>query len=165
MKKDAETALLNWETLSEKNADYFSIEHAGEGFVFQPIGEVECTGTTEQHTAYQFTDRSPVNGMNYYRLRQFDIDGQWNYSTIAAINFSSDLLSAVYRKELQQLIFSRTLPEESTVVIYSSNGQTIHAETIGENQQVIQCQLPSGILLVKVTNNNGQTELLRLFVE
>lgn len=161
----AENVVLDWETLSEKNAAYFSIEHAGEDFQFQSIGTVECAGTTDQHSFYQFTDRSPANGMNYYRLRQYDLDGQWNYSTIAAVDFNSNTLSAAYRRELQQLVFSQPLPAESTVTIYSGSGQLVHSAITGEQQQVVNCQLPVGILLVKVGNDNGQTQFLRVFVQ
>lgn len=156
---------LNWETLSEKNADYFAIEHAGEDFQFQTIGIVECTGTTDQLSHYQFTHRSPINGMNYYRLRQVDTDGTWNYSTIAAINFRSDVLSASYFRETQQLVFSQSFETGSTIEVYTAGGQLIHRSVPEENQQVINCQLSSGILMVKVSEDSGNVQFLKVFVE
>lgn len=163
--KAKESVELNWETLSEINADYFAIEQAGENLQFQQIGTVECIGNTEQRSLYQFTDRSPKNGMNYYRLRQFDTDGKWNYSTIAAINFRSDLLSAAYFSEAQQLVFSQTFDTESTAEVYAGNGQLIVNTTLEENQQMIPCQLSTGIHLVKVIDQKGNVQLLRFFAE
>ncbi len=66
---------LAWSTASELNNDYFEVQRSGDGETFQPIGVVQGNGTTTDISHYAFVDRSPGQGVNYYRLRQVDHDG------------------------------------------------------------------------------------------
>jgi hypothetical protein len=73
---------ISWATASEKNNDYFSIERSSDGIVFDEIGTVAGMGNSTSLTEYKFTDKYPIQGMNYYRLRQVDFDGVFSYSGI-----------------------------------------------------------------------------------
>lgn len=81
-----ELVTLKWQTLSEKNNDRFSIEHSIEGEVFNRIGEIDGAGTTTEIQNYTFTHHTPSAGVNYYRLKQVDFDGTFEYSKVVAIN-------------------------------------------------------------------------------
>lgn len=73
---------LAWTTASELNNNYFQIEHSRNGIDFQAIGKMKGNGTTSETVAYQFLHRNPVAGTNYYRLKQMDFDGAFEYSNI-----------------------------------------------------------------------------------
>jgi hypothetical protein len=85
--KSGKEVALNWETASELNNDYFIIERATDETGFTEIGRVDGNGTSTQLHAYAFTDQDPVEGNNYYRLRQTDFNGMFEYSNSVAINF------------------------------------------------------------------------------
>ena len=53
------------------------------------IGQVAGRGTVASQQAYQFTDDNPVQGLNFYRLKQVDIDGNFTYSNIVSLNFEN----------------------------------------------------------------------------
>ncbi len=72
--------LLIWETASEINNDYFTIERSAGGFDFEGIGIVDGSGTTSEYMKYSFRDLNPINGFSYYRLKQTDFDGTSSYS-------------------------------------------------------------------------------------
>lgn len=80
--------LLKWETSSEENNDYFEIERSIDGLTFESIGKVTGNGTTAITNNYAFLDQFPSRGTNYYRLRQVDFDGRYEYSDIRLVNFS-----------------------------------------------------------------------------
>lgn len=80
-----QAAYLEWETLTESNNDYFSIEHSTDGKNFSAIGRVEGNGTTYVPQAYSYLDREARPGINYYRLRQVDYDGQYEYSEMKTV--------------------------------------------------------------------------------
>ena len=80
--------LLKWETSSEENNDYFEIERSIDGLTFESIGKVTGNGTTAIKNNYAFLDQFPSGGTNYYRLRQVDFDGRYEYSDIRLVNFS-----------------------------------------------------------------------------
>ncbi len=71
---------LHWVTASEKDNFGFDIERSMNGIHWTVLGFVPGNGTTTIRHDYSFTDASPLPGVNYYRLRQQDTDGQFEYS-------------------------------------------------------------------------------------
>ncbi len=78
---------LEWITSTELNNSHFDIERSIDGINFTKIGIVQGAGNSSLQINYAFTDISPVAGTNYYRLKQWDLDGQSHYSNI--ISFSN----------------------------------------------------------------------------
>jgi hypothetical protein len=87
--KQNNTALLQWNTAGEYNSQSFSIEHTSDGSNFTSIGTVAAARNSNTDKSYNFTDVSPANGNNYYRLKQVDVDGNFAYSEIKALSFSA----------------------------------------------------------------------------
>jgi hypothetical protein len=81
---------LEWVTASEINNDLFVVERSADGVDFTDIGEVEGNGTTSEEHTYNLTDFTPIQGINYYRLRIIDFDGSFEYSPIIAIEVSGN---------------------------------------------------------------------------
>lgn len=79
------TVKLLWATATEYNNDYFVIERSVDGSSFEPIGQVKGSGTSSVINQYRFTDITPHKGTSYYRIRQVDFDGAFDYSRIAAV--------------------------------------------------------------------------------
>lgn len=78
---------LEWKTQTEVNNDYFTIEKAGDNFIFMPIGKVYGQGNKTSPTFYFYKDKSPYEGVNYYRLQQVDWDGHTTEYGPVAIPF------------------------------------------------------------------------------
>jgi hypothetical protein len=81
---------LEWKTASEKNNDRFEIERSDDGRNFELIGIVAGNGTTDQPVVYRWADNTPLRGNNYYRLRQVDYDGAFEYSNIVRIRHTAN---------------------------------------------------------------------------
>lgn len=81
----ASDVLLEWATASEQNNDFFEVQRSVDGREFEVLGKVAGAGTHTGLLAYEFTDRSPRPGVNYYRLRQVDFDGAFEYSSVVSI--------------------------------------------------------------------------------
>jgi len=84
---DGEVARLEWVTAMEENNAYFDVERSSNGIDFTPIGQVESLGNSDEPVSYTFEDQHPVQGKNYYRLRQVDLDGQFSYSDLRVVQF------------------------------------------------------------------------------
>lgn len=86
-KQQNSQVLIEWSTATEINNDYMLIEHAMDGRHFTEIGKITGAGnsTTVQH--YSFKHERPVNGTNYYRLKQVDYDGKFTYHHIIPVAF------------------------------------------------------------------------------
>ncbi len=77
---------LNWTTSSELNNDFFEVQCSHDGENFMVIGTVEGHGDSDELINYGFTDKKPNAGMNYYRLRQVDHDGGFEYSPVRVVH-------------------------------------------------------------------------------
>lgn len=78
---------LSWETASEINNQYFDVERSDDGVNFYSIGRKPGNGTTSQLHSYEFSDFSPLEGINYYRLKQVDYNGAMMYTNIVTLEF------------------------------------------------------------------------------
>jgi hypothetical protein len=78
--------LLNWATGTEINNDYFTVERSADGEIFTPIGTVKGNGNSSTIIKYNLTDENALKGINYYRIKQTDFDGKFEYSKIVAVN-------------------------------------------------------------------------------
>jgi hypothetical protein len=77
---------LIWQTASEKNNAGFEILHTLNGREWQKIGFVNGKGYSNVISSYTFTHHAKVGEMNYYKLKQLDTDGSFNYSSILYVS-------------------------------------------------------------------------------
>lgn len=85
--------LLNWTTMSESDNDYFIIEKSIDGENFEEIGLLDGSGNSSAELDYNYIDREPFPGVNYYRLKQVDFNGDFSHSFIAPVYFKLNLSS------------------------------------------------------------------------
>jgi len=81
---------LDWNTASETNNDYFTIDRSHDKNIFEKLLDVKGAGTSSVRHSYKAIDEKPLSGMSYYRLKQTDIDGKYTYSQIVPVNFESE---------------------------------------------------------------------------
>lgn len=84
---------LDWETATEKNNDYFTIERSEDGKLFTEVTIVKGAGDSNSILKYHAWDENPLSGLSYYRLKQTDFDGKFSYSNIVSVNMNSDSFS------------------------------------------------------------------------
>ncbi|MBK6755482.1 MAG: T9SS type A sorting domain-containing protein [Flavobacteriales bacterium] len=80
---------VDWTTATEIDNDRFEIERALDGEHFEHIGTMPGAGNSLQTLYYTFLDPHPHHGINYYRLRQVDHNGDHAYSPVRTVQFSS----------------------------------------------------------------------------
>jgi hypothetical protein len=88
-KKSTNEVLCDWETASEINNNYFTIERSADGHEWSSIGTITGAGNSTVYNSYKFNDRKPLTGDSYYRLKQTDFDGTSRYSAIEHIFFKN----------------------------------------------------------------------------
>lgn len=76
---------LNWNTSQEQNSKEFIVERSPDGIRFTTIGTVAAAGNASAVSRYHFSDNAPLNGNNFYRLKQADLDNTFEYSAIAKV--------------------------------------------------------------------------------
>jgi hypothetical protein len=87
-KLDGTQVLLDWNTASEIDNDYFTIDKTKDTRKFAEVARVKGAGTTNMASVYATIDKTPYTGVSYYRLRQTDFDGHVTDMGMVAINNS-----------------------------------------------------------------------------
>ncbi len=82
-------ALLSWSTATELNNKGFGVEKSYDGQNFTGIGFVAGHGNSSVVNNYNYIDVKVLSGYNYYRLKQTDIDGNFNYSSTIRLDFKN----------------------------------------------------------------------------
>ena len=95
----ANAVALKWSTATELNNMGFEIQRSNDGIEFFSVGFVDGHGTTTEQHKYSYSDRNLINGKYFYRLKQVDYDGSYEYSNIVEVEwraFNSYLLEQNY---------------------------------------------------------------------
>lgn len=79
---------LVWATASEQNNQGFEIQRSQDAKSWKNVGFIQGNGTSVNRHDYSFVDESPVSGDNYYRLKQIDFDGTFEYSSIIYVEWT-----------------------------------------------------------------------------
>jgi len=82
--------LLNWSTEKEIDNDYFELERSADGINFAKIATIDAIGVSSMLQHYQYSDNQPINGWNYYRLKQVDNNSAYQYSSTIALYNGND---------------------------------------------------------------------------
>ncbi len=83
------TIQLEWQTSFEENDVGFYIERSSNGRDWQPLSFVAGFGNSAVVENYGYQDLNPLQGINYYRLKQLDLDGNIKYSAIASASIKT----------------------------------------------------------------------------
>ena len=151
--------LLEWETASEYNNDYFSIEKSVNGTGFSEIGTVDGAGHSDEPLEYTFQDNETFVGTVYYRLKQVDYDGTFAYSEIVAVNVDEKMLSVtVYPNPSfqRQLNINIKGDDDASVKVYNVQMQEIFSLeniTAGKHQLNLPEHLSAGVYFIHVNNS------------
>jgi uncharacterized delta-60 repeat protein len=155
--RTGKSVLLNWQTATEINNKYFSVERSANGTAFKEIGLVKSKGNSSQLQQYSFTDISPLSNENYYRLKQVDADGHFTYSNIVFVGFDVARQFQLYPNPVNDILIIKGLnsSDKSTISIIDVSGHRIQQATTVNSSYVIDVKkLPPGSYYVQINSNN-----------
>ena len=153
---------LNWTTLSEENNKGFYIERSDNRTDFNPLDFIEGNENSTHEINYSFIDSSPLGGINYYRLKQIDFDGTFEYSDVVSIDFATLPNTIIFPNPVSDKITIQT--DYSGVVsiqVLDLNGRVMY----NSNQQLdSQAELdldflPEGSYFLQILDSSNQTIL------
>ena len=155
VKLQGNTAVLDWQTASERNNKGFGIECSATGTDYKNIGEVKGNGTTNLPHNYTFIDSNPLDGINYYRLRQMDFDGKETLSKYVSIVFIKSGL--VVKTTLISNILEVSISDEkaTTLSIFNIVGQQVFVAKVRGTQRLDISSLANGLYII--ATDKGET--------
>ncbi len=157
--KKQKSIQLNWITTNEINNSHFDIQKSKDSRTWETIKSVEGQGFSTGRIEYHFLDQKPFQGMNYYRLKQVDYDGLFEYSDLLSINFhKQDHSISIQPNPVQEsLVISTEISQDPNIniVIYNLNGQKILEQPYVLNQDLNLNILIPGLYFIHVFDSNG----------
>ncbi len=134
-KNEKYSVILNWATSSEINNDFFTIERSIDGQNFEVITKINGAGNSNEKNNYFAVDENPHKGVSYYRLKQTDYNGEFEYFDMVAVKITAFTDFTLYPNPvLSELKVSFQSPKEQSALdikIYNVQG-TLVFEQKGE---------------------------------
>lgn len=153
---------ITFVTASETNNDYFSIERSVDGRIFERLDDIKGAGSTTDEHQYTFIDDDPLPGINYYRVRQTDFDGRYNFSQVKVVRHHIKDNIVVSPSSTDGDISIATDIDDYRVAVYNSAGEQVAAFANLSGHQWINIQtLRPGLYFIQV-NNGVVTKTFRV---
>ena len=156
---------LNWETASEVNAEEFIVERSIDGVEFEEIGLVNATGNSLETQYYNYLDLTVEAGVNYYRIKQIDLDGMYIYYDVKSIEVEIFMKLTAFpnpAKDYIELMGELPSHQVSTLQVFDQSGRMTYN---GQHQFTAGCmrldtdnlnmKLP-GIYYIKIIDGGGK---------
>ena len=153
---------LHWTTASETNNDYFTIERSKDGINWEYVVNIQGAGNSSSTLNYETGDLTPYSGISYYRLKQTDFNGTYEYSSIVSINLSEEFDNvSVYPNPASSFIniFGRDIYLVNIInmkgVVFLTN---VSSGLISTND------LPNGIYILEIMGKDDKIIYKRLVI-
>ena len=169
VEKTNENIRLDWVTASERNCDYYEIQRSTNGQVWETIGYEEGNGTTQQVSNYLFLDKSPREGVSYYRLKQFDLNGDFELLPIRSVVNSKEVkVLYIYPNPSKEWVYVKSTSSKiQDILVTSANGKNVfEAKNINQKNGWFNCNAFSpGVYFVEVITTDNIRYMEKLIVE
>ena len=156
-------AQLSWQTASESNNLGFEVQRSIDGREWEKLGFVAGKGTTNNLNDYQFWDTYPFGGINYYRLKQVDFDGAFEYSNVISVDLLKVDNIQLYPNPTSGQINVFGL-ESGKVRVLNGIGNLVKEVAFYEPEIDIS-ELPSGVYFIQITSDDHKVFAQRIFKE
>lgn len=152
---------LIWQTASEHNNDYFSIERSQDGENFEVITIVPGAGNSNDLLSYLSKDENPFPGISYYRLKQTDYDGAFEYSPIKVVQLLQEGIVSIYPNPSSSGVVNFSSANAiGNLKVFSSDGKMVFNENV---ENTVNLQLQSGVYHA-VFNQNAESVSQKIVV-
>jgi hypothetical protein len=155
------TNRLYWSTATESMNEMFVVERSADNIHFEGIGVIQGNGTTLQAHNYQFDDQKPLMGVQYYRLRQIDWNGDEHLSEVLAIDRPAHFMLAPNpANNYVRILFTQQAIGAVVVELKDMVGRTIIRELKVDpnntNMELDLSEIRPGAYAVVLLSGHGQ---------
>ena len=154
-------SLIQWATASESNTKYFEIEFSLNAISYSTVGTVAASGNSSVTKQYQFLQHRPATGKNYYRIKQIDLDGRFNYSSVMVIDVKDETHTiSVWPNPAQQFIkiSLSSLQQKISLRFFNQQGQLVMQQILSAGllqQNIDVSKLAAGVYTAQLLTDTG----------
>lgn len=165
-----------WATAEEIDNSFFTIERSVDGINFEAVGFEEGAGNSSTILEYSFVDYEPLEGISYYRLKQTDFNGEFDYSEVSRVAVYTEesiihkvVPNPVTRGENFRVIYPVETEQNVRVSIANANGITTYNQIVRvqpEDGEIVvnTSRLSKGLYFIQIIDQNLQNITLKFIV-
>jgi hypothetical protein len=150
---------LNWETSSEINNDYFTVQRSKDGATWDNLQQIAGSGNSSGNSTYTANDLAPYSGLSYYRLQQTDLDGKQTYSFICAVRLQNTFadITIFPNPATSTIVIAFPAAGNYEVRILNSVGQLMNSPMLssGGNLVLNVSNMEAGIYFINIHHENS----------
>jgi serine protease AprX len=167
VQKQVNTTLLTWETASETNCDRYEIERSPNLTDWYSIGTISCAGAANK---YQYRDAAPLRGVNYYRLRQIDANGEAHQSPLRSVTFVATNVSLVLQPNPNlrnvgfEVVGLSNNESQVRIEIHGIDGRLVGQYQTSARGELILPDLARGIYVAALLGEAGEILTVQRFL-
>ena len=155
-----DSVLLAWRTANENNNSHYIIEHSTDGRDFKTIGRTDAKQNDAAEYSYGFTDKTPMTGLNFYRLKQTDLNGVHTYSVTISVNIIGSTNTLTVNNPVHSTLMIHRMGEVAGVLpvaILNASGVVVKQSVLISSQETIDMSnLPSGFYFLRWHDKSEQ---------
>ena len=148
---------FEWSTASEINNDYFTIEGSIDGEQWESLMNINGSGTTSDENFYSENFDNRVNDFVYFRLKQTDFDGQFDFSDVISVKPNVEDDFKIYPNPLKgqslKITFSNNNKYSIVIASVAGNKMFVKNEVEARELWIDNLALPSGLYIVSILTN------------
>lgn len=153
--------LLNWSTASEINNKGFEIERSTDGINYMPIDFINANNNYSAGHQYSYTDKHPFT-VNYYQLKQIDINGQSKYSPVKVVKLNDNIIS-LFPNPTNDVVAVSGLASGDEIRITTIESKLISMQLAKANTETIDmAKQASGIYFLTIMRKSVMVETIKL---
>ena len=121
---------LTWSSLQESNSSHFEIQRSSDGVNFQYVGKVMALSSSDKVVEYGFNDTKTNEGVNYFRVKYHDNDGNFQFSNTLVLNvrIRGINITAIYPAPFVDKVHvtvSSEMRTTGTITLYDNTGKPL----------------------------------------
>lgn len=156
--------LLKWQTSSEQNNIGFYIERSADGNNWKQLSFIQGQGNSSTVHNYSYQDINPIEGINYYRLRQVDVDGNFKYSIIVSATLNAENQFIVYPDPVKSKLYFKS-PQSGMLTIFGLSGQRMIKQRLDNSLSINIKILKSGEYIMVLQGNDRKKVSAKFVVQ
>jgi hypothetical protein len=152
------TVKLNWQAVTDQDHDYFVVERSADGKNFITLS------LAPQSAPYSYIDAAPLQGKNYYRIKQMNKNGSFTYSKVMSIMVVKGNNISLYPNPVADMLSIKLKNSERDrlkIEITNVDGKTVYNKTNFVNENTVELQIDmtswkAQIYVLRVSNSKGE---------
>ena len=151
----ADKVISEWETASEQNADYFTLEKSLDGSIYYPVTKIKAAGNSSTVQTYSAEDAEPFSAASYYRLSETDFNGATEvFTPVAVKGCGSDVISAFSNGNQVTVTVNSKADNLYNIFVYDVHGKIVFEKKeffpAGNNSASYSLHADNGIYYLKI---------------